>query len=67
MVPHEFRHFPEYQEVTGTPPGSQWALMGPSGERGQQASGGAHTPLGSNRIGLGLALSSSSPPPSPFS
>ena len=26
------------------PPGSQWALMGPSGERGQQASGGARPP-----------------------
>ena len=31
MVPGEFGHLPEYREVTGTPPGSQWALLGLSG------------------------------------
>ena len=37
MVPGEFGHLPEYREVTGTPPGSIWALLGLSGREEEAA------------------------------
>ena len=37
MVPGEFGHLPEYWEVTGTPRGSQWALLGLSGKEEEAA------------------------------
>ena len=41
MVPDEFGHFPEYREVTGTPSGSVWALLGLSGKEEEAAKVGA--------------------------
>ena len=51
MVPDEFGHFPEYREVTGTPSGSVWALLGLSGKEEEAAKVGA--PPIPIRIGVG--------------
>ena len=37
MVPDEFGHLPEYREVTGTPRGVKWALLGLSGREEEAA------------------------------
>ena len=37
MVPGEIGSIPEHREVTGTPPGGIWALLGLSGREGKEA------------------------------
>ena len=44
MVPDEFGHFPEYREVTGTPRGSIWALLGLSEKEEREGKGGRRAP-----------------------
>ena len=52
MVPSEFGHLPEYRGVTGTPPGSLWALLGLSGREEEAAKVGARPPS-PIQIGMG--------------
>ena len=43
-VPGEIGILPEYREVTGTPPGAIWALVGFSGKEKGAAQGGRTPP-----------------------
>ena len=65
MVPDEIGHLPEYREVTGTPPGGIWALLGLSGKEGKGAREGA-PPQAQSELGGGPAPLSFLPPSSSF-
>ena len=66
-VPGEIGNIPEFQEVTGTPPVSIWALLGLSGKEGEGAKEGARPPKPNPNWGGGPTPFPSLPLPLPSS